>query len=263
MAFTRRDEENDQILEAQRSNLATKSANNPYAPQNATTMTGPATTGVLSTPNPNQRRDADPSSKALSTFGSNEWYGGLDEYGGISASNSPGVFWDLYGQEKLGLNAGSATAQFYNENYNPYLLGQAYGQKNFGMDDRLAQGTWLGNQLAQPGMTFFDPGQMVTSILSQIAQAGNGGQGSSQFNELSAVAIGPPDQQLAAILNFLGETLKSAMPADTLQAYLGWVQQIGMEVVSDAMKNGIAGFERGGGNIATALMQRLGPTGGL
>jgi hypothetical protein len=208
-------------------------------------------------------------SMAMPWQSSNEWFGGLDEYGGIAAANNPGVFWDLYGTEQLGLEAGSATGAFMNENYNPYALAKGFGVGGVGMDDRLAQGTWLAQQLGQPGMTFFDPGQLVTSVLSQLATAGNGG-GGSQFGELSSL-VGPgmtPDQQLSNIIDFLGEALKSAMPADTLSAYLNWLSAIGMQIINDVMTSkaqggGLAEFERGGKNMATALMARVGPNGGL
>lgn len=208
-------------------------------------------------------------SMAMPWQSSGEWFGGLDEYGGIAAANNPGVFWDLYGTEQLGLEAGSATGAFMNQNYNPYALAKGFGVGGVGMDDRLAQGTWLAQQLGQPGMTFFDPAQLVTSVLSQLATAGNGG-GGSQFGELSSL-VGPgmtPDQQLSNIIDFLGEALKSAMPQDTLEAYLNWLSAIGMQIINEVMTSkeqggGLAAFERGGKNMATALMARVGPNGGL
>lgn len=155
------------------------------------------------------------------------------------------------------------TAQFYNENYNPFAMSAAlgYGSDLNSYDDRLAAGTSLANLLGQPGTAFFDPGSMVSNVLSAIANPGN----NEEFNQLSAIVLGAstPDQQLSNLVSFLGEALAGAMPQDVLQAYLSYIQKVGMEVVTGAMKGGIAGFERGGGNIATALLQRLGPTGGL
>jgi hypothetical protein len=130
-------------------------------------------TGVQSTPtavsHPGTARPSD--TKTL--FGSsNEWYGGLDEYGGNAASMDPGVFWDLYGTEVLGLPSGSAASAFYNENYSPYSMMMAMGNDMNSPDQRLAAGTALAQQLGQPGMTFIDPGQLVTNILSQLSAAG-------------------------------------------------------------------------------------------
>jgi hypothetical protein len=77
-----------------------------------------------------------------------------------------------------------------------------------------------------------------------------------------------PHEQLNQIIQFIGEALMGSMPADVLSAYTNWLTQVGNEVINQVMTSkaqggGLAEFGRGGGNIATALMSRIGPNGGL
>jgi hypothetical protein len=200
---------------------------------------------------------------------SNEWFGGLDEYGGINAAQSPGLMFDLYGTEVLGLNPGSATAGFYAENYNPYAMSRALGNDLGSPDQALAAGTWMADQLGKPGMTFFDPGRIVTQALAGLAQAGRGGGGGEWDFLAGLVAPGTqPHEQLQNVISFLGEALKGAMTPDALSSYLAWLESVGMEVVNQVMTSkaqggGLAEFERNGGNIATALLSRIGQNGGM
>lgn len=247
----------------------------PYAAKRSqVTSQGAGSPGTMRTPgvggSPTAAMQGSRGGQAASSTGfpmphstSREWFGGLDEYGSTAAASSPNIFWDLYGSQQLGLEPGSMAGQFYAENYNPFAMSAAlgYGSQANSYDERLAAGTSLGNLLSKPGTAFFDPGSMVSNVLSAIANPGN----NEEFNQLSAIILGAstPDQQLSNLVNFLGEALSGAMPPDVLSAYLAYVQKIGMGIVTKAMEGGIAGFEKGGQNIATYLLQALGPTGGL
>jgi hypothetical protein len=198
---------------------------------------------------------------------SSEWFGGLDEYGGLTAAANPGLMFDLYAQNALGLQPGSQTAQFMGQNYNPYAMGTALGLDPTSPDERLASGTWMANQIGQPGMTFFDPGTIVTQALQQLASGSMQGPG-AEYNQLSAILQGTPDQQLNNLINFLGEALKGSMTEDVLQSYLGWLHQQGQYIVAQVMNSkaqggGLAEFEKGKGNIATHLLNMIGASGGL
>lgn len=284
-AFFRTPEEEEQYnrLAAQGAGLPMSTTATPTARAAEQALSGPASYGSGSYvgQGENQRRAATTAAGTSGRQGgaaksgqhsmpfrtSNEWFGALDEYGGLAAAQDPYTMFDLYGTEVLGLRPGSATGQFYGENYNPYAMGTALGQDLNSPDQRLAAGTWMANQLGRPGMTFFDPAQIVTSVLSQIAQAGRQGPG-GEFSQLAAIGQGDPRHQLENIVQFLGEALKGAMTPDVLGAYLGWIQQVGFEVINQVMTSraaggGLAEFEKNGGNIATALLSRIGANGGL
>jgi hypothetical protein len=252
--------------QAAQANLATKSANVPYNadaatragtsdPRNAGNGAGYGNTPVATTASQN---------KYIPYGTSNEWWGGLDEYGSQNAAANPGIFWDLYGTQQLGLQPGSATAAFMNETYNPYAVASAFGGGG-SVDQRLAQGNAFANIIGQPGTAFFNPGQIVTSVLSQIASGGKNGE----FSQLAGMMQGmDPMSQVEQLVSFLGEALKGSMAPDALQAYLNWIQQKGMVVINQVMTSkaqggGLAEFEKGGGNIATALLRMIGPNGGL
>lgn len=197
---------------------------------------------------------------------SNEWWGGLDEYGSQAAASNPATFFDLYGTQQLGLQPGSATGQFMANTYSPYKMAEAFGGGG-AIDERLAQGNAFSNLIGQPGTAFFSPGAVVSSTLSQLAKGGSGG--SSEFNQLAGALQGmDPGTQLQTLVTFLSEALKGTMAPDALDSYLNWINQKGMTVVNQVMTSkaqggGMAEFERGGGNIATKLLQMIGPNGGL
>lgn len=190
-------------------------------------------------------------------FGSSEWYGNLDEYGGTAAANDPGVFWDLYATDKMGLDPGSATGAFYASQYNPTAIAQAYGKSTNALDESLAAGTALGNQLAAPGMTFFDPGQMVGSVLQQLSNP------NSELANIIAPIGSDPGTQLNNLISFLQEALSGAMTQEGLQAYLSQIQRAGAQLMNQVAHGGIQSFEKGGGNIGSYLINMLGASGGL
>jgi hypothetical protein len=257
--------------QAAQANLATKSANTPYV-AGADAARGGVASGGRNGGDGGQRTALGQTPVATSQgqsqyipYGtSNEWWGGLDEYGSQAAAASPGIFFDLYGTQQLGLQPGSATAAFMNETYNPYAIASAFGGGG-SVDQRLAQGNAFSNIIGQPGTAFFNPGQIVTSVLSQIASGGKNGE----FSQLAGMMQGmDPMTQVEQLVSFLGEALKGSMAPDALQSYLNWIQQKGMVVINQVMTSkaqggGLAEFEKGGGNIATALLRMIGPNGGL
>lgn len=257
--------------QAAQSSLSLKATDAPYTPQamnsKRQTIATENSRGQVPITTGGNQGTASPGQYAMPWGSSNEWYGGLDEYGGLGAAASPQLMFDLYAQNALGLKPGSNTAQFMGENYNPYAMGTALGLDPTAPDERLASGTWLANQIGQPGMTFFDPGQIVTQTLAQLASGKLEGVG-AEYNQLSAILQGQPHEQLQNLISFLGEALKGAMTPDVLQSYLGWLQQQGQYIVAQVMNSkaqggGMAEFERNGGNIASALLSMIGANGGL
>lgn len=197
---------------------------------------------------------------------SSQWYGQkLSDYGAQVAQASPEAFFDIYAQNQLGLDSGSSTGSWLANTYDPYSIAAATGAGP-GMENRLAQGSQFMNIIGRPGVQFFNPGALVSGALQQFAKGING----SGNNQLGPQLAGQdPYTQLQTIINFLGQALMGTMDPKSLETYLGFIQAKGMQIVSSVINNpndkggGLASFERGGNNMATRLLQALGPNGGL
>lgn len=203
---------------------------------------------------------------ALST--SKAWWGQYDFANGSSPmSDDFGLFSEMYAQDRLGQAPGSFAARQMNDTYNPYYTGAALGKGMTTVPGQLGQADWLSNMATQSGSFFMDPVQIVSGTLQQLAHAGQKfAQGQGDFSNILDSVVNPamsPGEQLENLVGFLGEALKGSMNPTTLENYLQYVRQMGLSVLSDVVRNGAAGFGKGGGNIATALIKVLGPTGGL
>lgn len=189
---------------------------------------------------------------------------GVGEYGANIAMQSPQAFFDVYSHNNFGLPFGSATANWLGQTFDPYSIAQAFGGGSE-VAQRLGQGTQFMNIIGQPGLQTFDPKAIVSAALQQFAK-GASGDGTGLGSQLLGA---DPYTQLESIVNFLGQALQGTMDPKVLQTYLQYIQNQGMQIVGKVMTDqksgggGLAAFEKGNNNMATRLLQMLGPAMGM
>lgn len=202
--------------------------------------------------------------KGVQTTTPGNWYGKGNEYGMSLMAGDTNAFWTGYGDQVAGFAPGGDMTSFYSDKYDTQALGATlFGKQDWTSDEgRMAGQSAIADRLTQPGVQFFDPGQLVGNVMSALMSR-DPEQLAKQNPQLAALlqqTQGNPAQQPQVILGFLQQVLSASMPPDALQAFLGQLNAMGEVFLRDILKNPKGPDQA---NFAQFLVQQLGPTLGL
>jgi hypothetical protein len=192
------------------------------------------------------------------------WYGKGNEYGMSLMAGDTNAFWTGYGDQVAGFAPGGDMTGFYADKYDTQALGATlFGKQDWTSDEgRMAGQSAIADRLTQPGVQFFDPGQLVGNVMSALMSRDPEAlaKQNPQLAALLQQTQGNPAQQPQVILGFLQQVLSASMPPDALQAFLGQLNAFADMFMRDILKNDKGPDQA---NFAQFLVQTLGPTLGL
>jgi hypothetical protein len=192
------------------------------------------------------------------------WYGKGNEYGMSLMAGDTNAFWTGYGDQVAGFAPGGDMTGFYADKYDTQALGATlFGKQDWTSDEgRMAGQSAIADRLTQPGVQFFDPGQLIGNVMSALMSR-DPEQLAKQNPQLAMLlqqTQGNPAGQPEAILGFLQQVLSASMPPDALQAFIGQLNAMADVWLRDILKNPKGPDQA---NFAQFLVQTLGPTLGL
>jgi hypothetical protein len=194
----------------------------------------------------------------------NNWYGKGNEYGMSLMAGDTNAFWTGYGDQVAGWQPGGDMTSFYADKYDTQALGATlFGKQDWSSDEgRMAGQSAIADRLNQPGVQFFDPGQLVGNVMSALMSRDP--EALAKQNPQLAILLqqtqGNPAGQPQVILGFLQQVLSASMPPDALQAFIGQLNALSDSWLRDIMRSPKGPDQA---NFAQYLVQTLGPTLGL
>ena len=147
-------------------------------------------------------------------------------YGTTQEVNDPGAFWRDYINQEAGLPGFNSTTNFLTKTFqDPAGLMMALGNtaKMQSTQGQLAGERALAQLVGGP-TAYFDPKQLITSVLQQVASynpnTGKGGPGAA----LGAQLYDPdPNTMASNITNFLGQILQGVVPDRVLNGIMNTI----------------------------------------
>ena len=194
----------------------------------------------------------------------NNWYGKGNEYGMSLMAGDTNAFWTGYGDQVAGWSPGGDMTGFYANKYDTQALGATlFGKQDWSSDEgRMAGQSAIADRLSQPGVQFFDPGQLIGNVMNALlsrdpeALAKQNPQLASLLQSVQGNPAGQPEK----ILGFLQQVLSASMPPDALTAFIGQLTAMSDVWLRQLMSSPNAPDNA---NFAQWLVQQLGPTLGL
>jgi hypothetical protein len=190
--------------------------------------------------------------------------GGLNQQGYQASATDPLAFWANYGGESnKGWDPYGSTQGFFESTFNPQgLMNMAYPGGGFkSYESQMAGASNIANSLTGGQAVNVDPHALVGNVMRALASGDMknlANMSPALANILSSGQVSA-GATIGALMSFLNDSLKGAIPDDALSQMMTMMQNAGREYFQRTSQ---AGNQNMGSPMQAIqfIMQRLGPT---